>query len=180
MEEKNDIVSTELDCLEWEVNEDKRTMWEKTTKIRGATKVIAIDQKPNLWDRIKFRSCNLLGFHRAILHIQDPIGSLLRNDHCGLLSVAENADTYKQYPREELRIISKHRKLSEEEYIGLVMTYHKESLISEVKWHLELSDDKATVEVTAPLKMEHLLIRSMTCFDIYRFLQPPSPPEPRP
>lgn len=170
MEEKNDIVSIELDSLEWEVNEDKKIMWEKTTKIRGVTKVIVIDQKPSLWDRIKFQLCNLFGSHRAFLHSQDPIGSLLRNNHCGLLSVAENSDTYKPYPREELRIISKHRKLSEEEYIGLVMTYHKEKLVSEVKWHLELSDDKATVKVDAPLKIEHLLIRSMTCFDIYRSL----------
>lgn len=45
MEEKNDIVSTELDCLEWEVNEDKKIMWQKTTKIRGVTKVIVIDPK---------------------------------------------------------------------------------------------------------------------------------------
>lgn len=32
MEEKNDIVSIELDSLEWKVNEDKKIMWGKDHK----------------------------------------------------------------------------------------------------------------------------------------------------
>lgn len=175
MEEKKQSMASFgifADKMRERADQNTTTAWSKTTKIKAGIRVKTIDRPLNLWGRIKQRLYTKWVFPRLLLHSQDHLWSILDGGFCKLLPLLNSSDTYKPYPQQELQIVSVHQELSKSECIGSVEVYHKEQLISQVQWHLKLSNGRATLEVTCPFAIRSLLNHALQ--DWYILIKTPS------
>lgn len=161
MSKENEITVAKLNVFKKELKQEQMNRWSKTTKISAKIRVKIIDREPNLWDRIKLRVYKALLCPRILLRSQDSLVSVLDNDYCRFLAVANSIDTYMSHPQQGIQIESTHQELSARECIGLVVAYHKGQPISQVRWRLTLSDGIATLSAEAPLPLYAPLIRSL-------------------
>lgn len=160
MEEKIKDVLSFLDETAEKIEQKEKERWSKTIEICIETRVKTISRQPTRWDRIKNKLYNDWAFSRILRQAQDPLWLILCGDWCNILVAANNSDTYKPYPPQEIRIISSYQELSATECIGLVEAYHKEQPISRVQWHLKLSDDIARLDIACPLALSSRLLPS--------------------
>lgn len=142
------------------IEENKKNEWTKTIESAVGMKVKTISRPPTRWDRIKNKLYNDWVSPRILHQAQDPLWLILCGDWCKLLTVANSSDTYKPYPPQEIRTVSAFQELSATECIGLVEAYHRERLISRVRWHLKLSGDIAVTNITCPLALSSRLLSS--------------------
>ena len=161
MSKKNEITVAKFDEFKQELKQEQLDRWSKTTNISAKIRVKIIDREPNLWDRIKQRVYKALLCPRILLCSQDSLVSVLDNDYCRFLAVANSIDTYMLHPQQGIQIESTHQELSARECIGLVVAYHKGQPISQVQWHLTLSDGIAILSAEAPLPLYGPLTRSL-------------------